>query len=255
MNIRLLLGTVFDIDKTNKKRIYLSYLDELNLLYEYKSKFNLIISFSKCKNHKNIINNIIEICNINNNKYNEIIIGFDLIGDEELCNEINNLIKPLLDIKNKYNIEYYIHAGEFINSNKSFNNLINVFKLNPVRIGHASFYFINNNIIDYNINLNKNLLLELCPISNYFYHKTIYNNNSFIRLLNLIVIGSDDDNKLLSNLSLDYMFLYYYYKLDIQQIKQLLLNCFKCVPINIINKYDLLNKFNIDFNNIYKYKL
>ena len=251
MNIRLLLGTVFDIK--NKKRDYLTYNEELDLLYEYRDKFNIIISFSKCKDHKIIINNITNICEImkKNEKYREIIIGYDLIGDENICNEINNLIEPLLNIKNKYNINYYIHAGEFINSNKSFNNLNNVFKLEPIRIGHASYYIVNNNIVDYYIN-NRNILFELCPISNYFYHKTIYNNNNFIRLLNLIVIGSDDDNKLISNLSIDYMFLYFYYKLDILQLKQLLLNSLKCIPDHIIKKYDIVNLFNKNFDSFSK---
>ena len=97
---------------------------------------------------------------------------------------------------------------------------------------------------------NKNIILELCPISNYFYHQTIYNYDKFINLLNYIVIGSDDDNKLLSNLSIDLMFLYYYYKINIQQIKQLLSNSLKCVPSNIINQFNFYNKFNNDFDNI-----
>ena len=245
MNIRLLLGTVFDIN--NNKRIYLSYTDELDLLYNYRDKFNLIISFSKCKDQQIIIKNIIKICDLmnQNNKYREIIIGFDLLGDEDLCNEISNLINPLLNIKQKYNIDYYIHAGEFIKSNKSLNNLNIVHKLLPNRIGHASYYLINNDLI---YNNNKDILLELCPISNYFYHHTIYNYHKFLNLLNYIVIGSDDDNKLLSNLSIDYMFLYFYYKLDIIQIKQLLLNSLKCIPSNIINQFDFINKFNNDFN-------
>jgi len=170
------------------------------------------------------------------------------LGDEALCNDINNLIEPLINIKNKYNIDFYIHAGEFINSINSLNNLNLVYKLNPIRIGHASYYFINNYDLDFNSSSNNNLLLELCPISNYFYHKTISSNNKLINLLNFIVIGSDDDNKLFSNLSIDFLFLYFYYKLDILQIKQLLSNSLKCIPLHIINKYNLSNKFYNDFD-------
>ena len=126
MDIRLILGTVFDIK--NNKRVYLTYKEELEILYKHKNeRIKYIISISKCKNQKYIIDNITNICDIiNNNKLNEIINGFDLVGDEESCNEIKLLIDPLKEIKKKYNINYLIHAGEFINSNKSYNNLINI---------------------------------------------------------------------------------------------------------------------------------
>jgi hypothetical protein len=59
-------------------------------------------------------------------------------------------------------------------------------------------------------------------MSNYLLHNYIYDNNKLNKIINNIVIGSDDDNKLNSNISLDYMFLYKYYKIDIKQIKEII---------------------------------
>ena len=203
MDIRLILGTVFNI--VNNKRIYLSYNEELDILYKHKNnRFKYILSISKCKNYNYIINNITNICDIiYNNKFNDIITGFDLVGDENNCNEIKYLINELNKIKLKYKINYFIHAGEFINSSKSLNNLINVYDLKPTRIGHAIYYITNNKD---NLEYNNKILLEICPISNYFFHHSIYNYHKFIKNIDYIIIGSDDDNKQNSNLSIDYMF-------------------------------------------------
>ena len=63
MDIRLILGTVFNI--INNKRIYLSYNEELDILYKHKNnRFKYILSLSKCKNYNYIINNITNICDI-----------------------------------------------------------------------------------------------------------------------------------------------------------------------------------------------
>jgi hypothetical protein len=59
-------------------------------------------------------------------------------------------------------------------------------------------------------------------MSNYLLHNYIYDNKKLNKIINNIVIGSDDDNKLNSNISLDYMFLYKYYKIDIKQIKEII---------------------------------
>jgi len=114
-------------------------------------------------------------------------------------------------------------------------------KINVERIGHASFYLINNIYnLKYSKIYNKNNIFEICPISNYLLHNYIYNNNKLNKIINNIVIGSDDDNKLNSNISLDYMFLYRYYKIDINKIKEI---------IKKGNNYD--EEYDKNFNNWY----
>jgi hypothetical protein len=53
-------------------------------------------------------------------------------------------------------------------------------------------------------------------------HNYIYDSKKLNKIINNIVIGSDDDSKLNSNISLDYMFLYKYYKIDINKIKDII---------------------------------
>jgi len=101
--------------------------------------------------------------------------------------------------------------------------LISLNKLNIERIGHASLYLLNNKYkLNYSKLKNKHILYEICPLSNYILHHYIYDNTKLNKMLDNIVIGSDDDNKLNSNLSLDYMFLYRYYKIDINKIKEII---------------------------------
>jgi len=87
---------------------------------------------------------------------------------------------------------------------------------------------------------NKNNIFEICPTSNYLLHNYIYDFNKFNKIINNIVIGSDDDNKLYSNITIDYMFLYRYYKIDINKIKEI---------IKKDNNYN--EEFNKEFNNWY----
>ena len=219
MNVRILLGTVYKI--VDGKKIFLNINEELDLLYKYKNYFNIIICISKC--NKNITSKLINILENIDNKYKEIILGYDFVGDESKCKSLEDNIDKLKEIQIKYNIKYYIHAGEFINSETSYKNLISLNKLNIERIGHASLYLLNNKYkLNYSKLKNKHILYEICPISNYILHHYIYDNTKLNKMLDNIVIGSDDDNKLNSNLSLDYMFLYRYYKIDINKIKEII---------------------------------
>ena len=219
MNVRILLGTMYKI--VNGKKVFLDINDELEILYKYRKYFNIIICISKCD--KNLINKLIKTIEKIDNKYKEIILGYDFVGDEDKCNSLDDIKDKLKEVQNRYNIKYYIHAGEFINSESSYKNLLSLCNLKVERIGHASFYLLDNKYkLKYNKKCNKNDIYEICPLSNYLLHNYIYDNNKLNKIINNIVIGSDDDNKLNSNISLDYMFLYKYYNIDIKQIKEII---------------------------------
>ena len=218
MDIRTIVGTLFKV--VNGKKKYISIKEEIKYLSKFKNYFNIIICLSKSMNNKIIIKKINEIYNLNIDF--QFIKGIDFIGDENNNNFIN-IIDELKLLEKKYNINYYIHAGEFTNSINSYNNLKSIHQLNIKRIGHGSLYFIN----EYNkfyLPFDNKIFIELCPISNYIYHNTIYNTNLIKKYLNYILIGSDDDNRLKSNLTIDYMMLYYYYRLTKEEIIKLLLN-------------------------------
>jgi len=250
MNIRMIPGSVFNLSKEfNSKKQNISIKDELLNLLQYSNKFNLILCTSKSYDTTKIYKNLNNYCNIviKNNLQN-FVIGYDLVGSEDNNPDLTKVIDNLLLLQKKYDIKYYIHAGEFIHSKNSLENLKLINKLNISRIGHGSYYLIPNN--DNELELNSNNIIEICPIGNYLFHNTIYDFEKLKKYINTnnIVIGSDDDNKQNSNLTFDYMFLFLYYRLSIDEIKKLLLNSFDSINENIYN-----NKYQInDFNNKYQ---
>jgi hypothetical protein len=94
MNVRLLLGTMYKV--VNGKKVFLDINEELEILYGYKKYFNLIICISKC--HKNIINKLIKTIEKIDDKYKEIILGYDFVGDEDKCNSLDDIKDKLKEV-------------------------------------------------------------------------------------------------------------------------------------------------------------
>jgi hypothetical protein len=94
MNIRLLLGTIYKV--INNKKIFLDINDELEILYKYKQYFNIIVCISKCD--KNLINKLIKTIENIDNKYKDIILGYDFVGDEDNCNSLNDIKNNLKEV-------------------------------------------------------------------------------------------------------------------------------------------------------------
>jgi len=239
MDIRLKLGSC--IDNLGNR---ISIIKELDILYKYKNKFNIIIQYNKAnKNMYYYFHKIFE--KIKNTKYMNIIKGIDLIGMEEYSYTLQYHYDNLLKLQLKYKINFYLHAGEVINSEKSLVNLIYAIKLNSIRIGHGIIAFNNNKLL--NKIKNKNIFLELCPISNKLLFDYKLDNNNIINNINNIVICSDDDNKFNTNLSQEFYFLYKN-GLELKYIYILLLNSAKF--INHFNKIKFDNDFNIFINKL-----
>jgi len=162
-----------------------------------------------------------------------------LVGDESKCFNLEYFFKDLKKIKDKYNIKYYMHAGEFFNSPNYLINMSYAIKLNSIRIGHGIYSFTNNSLI--NMIKEKKIFLEICPLTYKILHNYELDINDIIKNINFITIGSDDDNKYKTNLSSDYMFLYLK-GLNLKQIKKILLNTAK------FNPNFKIEKFNFDFD-------
>ena len=94
-----------------------------------------------------------------------------------------------------------------------------------------------------------NIFLEICPTSNKLLYNYKININNIIDNIDNIVICSDDDNKLFTNISKEF---YNLYKkgLKINFIYHLLLNSSKFIPHFNKNKFDIEFKiFNNKLNN------
>ena len=99
----------------------------------------------------------------------KVIKAFDLVGDENNCNSLWKFEKEIILIKkilskNNLNIPFLFHAGETKNINKSLSNIKFAIKYGGNRIGHGFQVYNDDNLI--NQIIKKNILLEICPISN-----------------------------------------------------------------------------------------
>lgn len=227
MEVRSKLGSVYDLGPD--KKIPVSILEELELLYQYKDYFKIIVQTSKYITSDAVVKYFDEIHNlIRKTKYTELVIGYDIVGDEINSNSIEYFFNGLNNLKNKYpnEINYYLHAGEILYSNKSLDNIKYAVRLDSKRIGHGINLIYNNHNVNkslLNEAFNKKILFEICPLSNLYlfhYYPAI---NNIVKYIDHIVIGSDDNNKQRTNLSLDFMFLYMS-GISLLQIKQLLIN-------------------------------
>jgi adenosine deaminase len=246
MQIRLKLGGVVNDDGTS-----VSILDELKILYKYQHYFSIIVQYNKCSNNiYDYFHKIITL--VKGTKWEKFIVGYDLTGDEEVCRTLQFHYDKLLQLKSTYHINYYFHAGEVVNNPKSRINLEYAIKLKPIRIGHGLVAFDNPKLLA-EIE-NNNIVLEICPISN----KLIYNYKLDIhdikKNINFIVIGSDDDNKLVSNITHDYVYLYHK-GLSMNNIYTLLKNNIPFVPNYSLKEFDIefnkfVDKYNLEFSNM-----
>lgn len=233
MEMRVKLGSV-----VNSQGGPISILDELELLYKYNTSFSLIVQYNKCSfNIYDYFKKIILL--VKGTKYESFIKGYDLTGDENKCYTIKFHYRKLWELANKYNIKYYFHAGEISNNSKSLINLEYALKLNPIRIGHGLVAFTNKKLL--HIIKKNNVTMEICPISNKLIYNYKMNTQYIIDNIHNIVIGSDDDNKLCSNITHDYLYLYKK-GLTLEHIRILLKNNIKFVP-----NYDE-KQFNLEFD-------
>jgi adenosine deaminase CECR1 len=237
MEIRTKLNSCID-DNGN----VIPILTELEELYKYKKYFMIIVQSSKCKKDScKYFEKIIKLTL--GTKFFEFIRGYDLVGDENKCINLKFFYNNLKELKEKYNINYYMHAGEVINGKNSDVNIEYAIKLKCIRIGHGIYAF--NHVQLLNDIIKNNICLEICPLSN----KILYNYNVIESNINnnssIVTIGSDDDNKFRTNLSSDFLYLYNS-GININLIKILLLNSSK------FNPYFDIHKFNDDYDNFMK---
>lgn len=90
----------------------------------------------------------------------KIIVGFDIAGDESIPTD-NRIAHELTILKEKYDLGITIHAGETGNI-KNVIEAVNIFKAD--RIGHGTAALQNDDILT--LLHEKNICLEICPISN-----------------------------------------------------------------------------------------
>lgn len=97
-------------------------------------------------------------------QFPDFVAGFDLVGQEDLGQPLINFVDLLLELS-EADIKVFYHAGETAwMGMESDENLIDALLLNATRIGHG--YAIAKHPRAKEMALEKNVPMEVCPISN-----------------------------------------------------------------------------------------
>ncbi|KAA8572733.1 hypothetical protein EYC84_003319 [Monilinia fructicola] len=103
-------------------------------------------------------------------KYPKLLCGFDLVGHEEMGNELRHFVPEFLAFRRKcrdqkLEIPFLFHCGETLQvGDKVDGNLFDAILLNAKRIGHG--YAVARHPMLMEIFKEKNIAIESCPISN-----------------------------------------------------------------------------------------
>ncbi|CAD6439791.1 b412b1f9-ccf0-446c-a8d7-81504a189034 [Sclerotinia trifoliorum] len=145
-------------------------------------------------------------------KYQKLLCGFDLVGHEEMGNELRHFVPEFLAFRRKcrdqkLDIPFLFHCGETLSvGGKVDGNLFDAILLNAKRIGHG--YAVARHPILMQIFKEKNIAIESCPISNEVLGLTpnIAGHNLPILLANDVpcTINSDNATFYRSSLSHDF---------------------------------------------------
>lgn len=157
-------------------------------------------------------------------KHQADFIGIDIADNEPAYNRKN--FSKLFDIARQNHLSITAHAGEAIFPHSIQNIIDSVEILGAKRIGHGLQIYTNTKAIDF-LKQN-NILLELCPYSNWLTNAcTSHKEHPFAKLYNAglaVSINSDDPGLFGSELSFDYQLLQEHQNLkltDFQKINQM----------------------------------
>lgn len=170
-----------------------------------------------------------------------MVVGFDLVGEEDAWNSIGYYSTALKMAE----IPLFLHGGESI-KNSNF-NISDAIELHAKRISHSInlFFFpqLERDIVA------ENILLELCPISNQSlqYVQDIRNHPAIAYLRRGIQasLGSDDPGLFQSQgLTDDYFVAYLSWWLDLVSLKKLILNSIQYSGFSASVKDKYMQQFN-----------
>ncbi|XP_067632402.1 adenosine deaminase 2-like [Eurosta solidaginis] len=140
--------------------------------------------------------------------YPDFIIGFDLVGQEDLGQPLYNFISEFVNLPKT--AKYFFHAGEtnWYGASTDF-NLLDALLLNTTRIGHG--YALMKHPIILNAVKARDIAIEVSPISNQVLHLVNDLRNhpgSFFMSQNLPMVICNDDPGLWGSKGLSYDFYY-----------------------------------------------
>lgn len=165
-------------------------------------------------------------------KYPNFIVGFDLVGQEDVGTPLSQYVNKLKSISD--NGRFYFHAGEtnFFNS-EADTNLIDAILMNTKRIGHG--FSLYKHPVLWAAFKEKDIAIEVSPISNQVLHLVYDLRNhpaNFYISENIPIVVTNDDPGFWNSKALSYDFYYAFMAFTpvdtgLQVLKQLAWNSIK----------------------------
>lgn len=157
-----------------------------------------------------------------------MVVGFDLVNEEDASPSLDSFLRPIYEAQKrigKNKMRFFIHAGESLL--RSNNNLYDAILLGAERIGHGFSILKHPSLID--IVKEKNICLEICPVSNhilgYAYDLRTHPARSLLSKGVKISLNPDDQGFFNEpSINLDYITAYISWDLTLADLKQLCLN-------------------------------
>jgi adenosine deaminase CECR1 len=163
-------------------------------------------------------------------QYPKVVLGFDLVGEEETLNPISTYVPALAELRGRSIAEgrpfkYFFHAGESINPR--IDSIRHSLSLGTSRIGHG----INLQHFPAEMDLvrERGVLVELCPISNMLLRYTLdlrtHPGASYLRRNLPVSINSDDPGMFgYQGVTHDFLYATVLWNLSLAELKRLILN-------------------------------
>jgi hypothetical protein len=268
----LILMAVYDFNTTHNYPSFVlnNKLFENKIIVKFADKFDsdtrpqmmvqYIITFPKFPkgvvvDYKKFIHEIKELLYIAiviNSEYGfQFFNGVDFVGNEQETQSLSDIVPYLgkLMYFRKYGIQFIPHIGE-TNHITSIPTPIEKYILEKdiQRIGHGISFITTDTILSQLESRRSNFYIESCPISNYllgYYRPEDHPHRLVINNPHIKLMICSDDNGLFnySTVTRDYMLIYKYWNLTLDQIKQLILNGMAMIPFKYRPYYqEIFNK-------------
>ncbi|XP_055849822.1 adenosine deaminase 2 [Episyrphus balteatus] len=173
-------------------------------------------------------------------EYPKFVIGFDLVGQEDLGNSLYDFIEELKELPET--AKYFFHAGEtnWFGSSSDY-NLLDAILLNSTRIGHG--YALVKHPVLWNAVKKRDIALEVSPISNQVLNLVWDLRNhpgAFFISENMPIVITSDDPGFWNTKGLSYDFYYAIMSFapnhaGLKTLKQLVWNSIK---YSVLNEYE-----------------
>jgi len=250
LEVRSSVGSMFDGDIDAELNLYKEVIEEVKQEHPY-FELRLIISSSKVED-KQVIQRQLQYYE-HARKTTNFVTGFDLVKEEDVSPPLYYYKDILLEAKQNAaegtEFKFFFHAGESTSRNNE--NLFDALLMGTERIGHGLAITKHPYLIE--MVRERDIGYEICPISNFILGYTLDLRWHPIRDLMVrgvaVTISSDDPTFWGYNkLSLDFVYAFLAWELDLKDLKQLAINSIKQSSITDSVRISVFEKFNKDWS-------